>query len=49
MKAGGVTSLAENGVAPHIIQDNTRNQQIGIRGMAYIWKHPVLLQAMFHA
>jgi len=47
MRAGGATSLAENGVAPHIIQ--------GIRRWAsstwqiYIRKHPVLLQAMLHA
>ena len=47
MRAGGAMSLAENGVAPHIIQ--------GIGRWAleawhiYIRKHPVLLQAMLHA
>jgi hypothetical protein len=47
MRAGSATSLAENGVAPHIIQ--------GIGCWAsdtwqiYIRKHPVLLQAMLHA
>jgi len=46
MCAGGTTSLAENGITPHIIQ--------GIRHWAspswqiYICKHPVLLQAMLH-
>jgi hypothetical protein len=47
MRAGGATSLAENGVAPHIIQG------IGWWASAawqiYIRKHPVLLQAMLHA
>jgi hypothetical protein len=47
MRAGGATSLAEHGVAPHIIQ--------GISCWAssvwqiYIRKHPVLLQAMLRA
>jgi len=47
MRAGGATSLAENGVGLHIIQ--------GIGWWAstawqiYICKHPVLLQAMLHA
>ena len=47
MRAGGAASLAENGVAPHIIQ--------GIGCWAspawqiYIHKHPVLLQVMLHA
>jgi len=47
MRVGGATSLAENGVAPHIIQG------IGCWASStwqiYIHKHPVLLQAMLHA
>jgi hypothetical protein len=47
MRAGGATSLAENGVAPHIIQGIGR----WVLGawQIYIRKHPVLLQAMLHA
>jgi hypothetical protein len=47
MRAGGATSLAENGVAPHIIQGIGR--WASPAWQVYIRKHPVLLQAMLHA
>jgi hypothetical protein len=47
MRAGGATSLAENGVAPHIIQGIGR--WASSAWQIYIRKHPVLLQAMLHA
>ncbi|KAF8228549.1 hypothetical protein L208DRAFT_1487066 [Tricholoma matsutake] len=47
MRAGGATSLAENGVAPHIIQGI--GQWASDAWHIYIRKHPVLLQAMLHA
>jgi hypothetical protein len=47
MRAGGATSLAENGVAPHIIQGIGR--WASAAWQIYIRKHPVLLQAMLHA
>jgi hypothetical protein len=47
MRAGGATSLAENGVAPHIIQGIGR--WASPAWQIYIRKHPVLLQAMLHA
>jgi hypothetical protein len=47
MRAGGATSLAENGVAPHIIQGIGRWASEAWH--IYIRKHPVLLQAMLHA
>jgi hypothetical protein len=47
MRAGGATSLAENGVAPHIIQGIGR--WASGAWQIYIRKHPVLLQAMLHA
>ena len=47
MCASGATSLAENGVAPHIIQGIGR--WASPVWQIYIHKHPVLLQAMLHA
>lgn len=47
MRAGGATSLAENGVALHIIQGIGR--WASSTWQIYIRKHPVLLQAMLHA
>jgi len=47
MHAGGATSLAENGMAPHTIQGIGQWASIALK--IYIWKHPVLLQAMLHA
>lgn len=47
MRAGGATSLAENGVTPHIIQGIGRWASEAWH--IYIRKHPVLLQAMLHA
>jgi len=47
MHGGGVTSLAENGVAPHIIQGI--GHWASSTWQIYIHKHPVLLQAMLHA
>ncbi|KAF8238019.1 hypothetical protein L208DRAFT_1388244 [Tricholoma matsutake] len=47
MRAGGATLLAENGVAPHIIQGISR--WASDTWHIYIRKHPVLLQAMLHA
>ena len=46
MRAGGATSLAENGVAPHIIQGIGR--WASDAWQIYIRKHPALLQAMLH-
>jgi hypothetical protein len=47
MRAGGATSLAENGVALHIIQEIGRWALPAWQ--IYIHKHPVLQQAMLHA
>jgi hypothetical protein len=47
IRAGGATSLAENGVAPHIIQGIGR--WASTAWQIYIRKHPVLLQAMLYA
>lgn len=47
MRAGGATSGAEHGVAPHIIQGIGR--WASSAWQIYIRKHPVLLQAMLHA
>jgi hypothetical protein len=44
MRAGGATSLAENGVAPHIIQAIGRWASPTFQ--IYIRKNPVLLQAL---
>jgi hypothetical protein len=46
MRAGGATSLAENGVPPHIIQAIGR--WASISWQIYIRKHPVLIQALLH-
>jgi hypothetical protein len=47
MQAGGAMLLAENGVAPHIIQGIGR--WASSVWQIYIYKHPILLQAMLHA
>ncbi|KAF8226879.1 hypothetical protein L208DRAFT_1497376 [Tricholoma matsutake] len=47
MRAGGATSLAEHGVAPHIIQGI--GHWASSAWQIYIRKHPVLLQAILHA
>ena len=44
MRAGGATSLAENGILPHLIQAIGRWASLAFQ--IYIRKNPVLLQAL---
>jgi hypothetical protein len=44
MRTGGATSLAEAGVAPSVIQAIGRWASITFQ--IYIWKNPILLQAL---